>query len=46
VKFQVLEKKLRRIKRMELEKGNIHQRGVFRGCEGGGSGDEEKDKSQ
>jgi hypothetical protein len=27
---------------MKLEKANIHQRGVFRGCEGGGSGDEEK----
>ena len=31
---------------MELEKGNIYQRGVFRGCEGGGWGGEEKVKGQ
>jgi len=36
MKFQVLEKGLRRIKRMKLEKGNIHQGRVFGDGEGSG----------
>ncbi|HMK75317.1 MAG TPA: hypothetical protein VK568_03925 [Thermodesulfobacteriota bacterium] len=44
MKFQVLEKRLRRIKRMKLEKGDIHQGRVFGAGKGGRSGDEEQEE--
>ena len=39
-----MEKRLRRIERMKLEKGDIHQGRVFGAGKGGGSGEEEKER--
>ena len=41
-----MEKRLRRVKRMELEKENIHQQGVFEVVKMVDQGDKEKVKGQ